>query len=533
MESDPAQFADGIRGKVLWHNEYRTQQMYESTQDARCRDRMFQAVVRPRVQVRPSKAPAPFHNNTCDGCHVRNGSGVPINTEDKLDPALQEFMADATYIPTPTARRTTPSPASPADEAGVLRPAAGYGRARCVAILRAAALPRRRRAAAADRRAARPLLQQQDHELLRRQLSRDAGGSRSTRRLHVELRGRPSASRLVVNADANQSRAQRTQYEPLAGQARIVHRPMRRASSCCPPATAKPWPSTCDGHQRHGHRRAIDGSAGRLHAPERQAPRQPERDRGDSQQGDHRFPHSQMATLGEAIAGEIIWSAGSRDGIERQGAEGLPRPRASTDCFIGRFGWLGDRVSLEDQVANAAFVEMNMTTSEGYKTLYSKRQRGVPDPLRLSQLRPGQQDVRRVEGQRATCPNATSSGWPTMRAGSAIPRAPSSRCRCRRSSPARGSSSKLKCDTCHVIKRINIDPRRHDADQGLPRPPRDARRAAIEQRPFLSYIGTDLLMHDMGYLSQVGNASQADPGRQRRRVCPRTRTTCRRSARRR
>ena len=23
--------------------------------------------------------------------------------------------------------------------------------------------------------------------------------------------------------------------------------------------------------------------------------------------------------------------------------------------------------------------------------------------------------------------------------------------------------------------------------------------------PFLSYLGTDLLMHDMGYLSQVGN----------------------------
>ncbi len=27
-ESDPWQFADGIRGKVLWHNEYRMQGMY-------------------------------------------------------------------------------------------------------------------------------------------------------------------------------------------------------------------------------------------------------------------------------------------------------------------------------------------------------------------------------------------------------------------------------------------------------------------------------------------------------------------------
>jgi hypothetical protein len=27
MESDPAEFAEGIRGKVLWHDDYRTQKM--------------------------------------------------------------------------------------------------------------------------------------------------------------------------------------------------------------------------------------------------------------------------------------------------------------------------------------------------------------------------------------------------------------------------------------------------------------------------------------------------------------------------
>ena len=36
-----------------------------------------------------------------------------------------------------------------------------------------------------------------------------------------------------------------------------------------------------------------------------------------------------------------------------------------------------------------------------------------------------------------------------------------------------------------------------------------ATRVAQSARPFLSYIGTDLLMHDMGYLSQVGHATQA------------------------
>lgn len=36
-----------------------------------------------------------------------------------------------------------------------------------------------------------------------------------------------------------------------------------------------------------------------------------------------------------------------------------------------------------------------------------------------------------------------------------------------------------------------------------------ATRVAQSASPFLSYIGTDLLMHDMGYLSQVGDASKS------------------------
>jgi hypothetical protein len=88
MEADPSQFADGIRGKVLWHNEYRTQKMYEAFArgNQKFGARSFAAA------FDPQKAPPPFHNNTCDGCHVRNGSGVPINTVFKLDEALQEFM---------------------------------------------------------------------------------------------------------------------------------------------------------------------------------------------------------------------------------------------------------------------------------------------------------------------------------------------------------------------------------------------------------------------------------------------------------
>jgi len=39
---------------------------------------------------------------------------------------------------------------------------------------------------------------------------------------------------------------------------------------------------------------------------------------------------------------------------------------------------------------------------------------------------------------------------------------------------------------------------------------RDRLTTRAAARPFLSYIGTDLLMHDMGYLSQVGSGSVRD-----------------------
>ena len=65
----------------------------------------------------------------------------------------------------------------------------------------------------------------------------------------------------------------------------------------------------------------------------------------------------------------------------------------------------------------------------------------------------------------------------------------------------------LKCDSCHVIKKIEIsDPDDTMLSSGF----RERLKTRVKGPvlPFLSYIGTDLLMHDMGYLSQVADASQ-------------------------
>jgi CxxC motif-containing protein (DUF1111 family) len=64
----------------------------------------------------------------------------------------------------------------------------------------------------------------------------------------------------------------------------------------------------------------------------------------------------------------------------------------------------------------------------------------------------------------------------------------------------------LNCHTCHVIGKTAIVPEDTMLTEGFRK--RLAARVTATASPFLSYIGTDLLMHDMGYLSQVAAAAQ-------------------------
>jgi CxxC motif-containing protein (DUF1111 family) len=217
------------------------------------------------------------------------------------------------------------------------------------------------------------------------------------------------------------------------------------------------------------------------------------------------FRNNQLNKLGDAIAGELIWNHGSRDGVKGK-VKLTCRTRSLTDCYIGRFGWLGDRVSLEDQVANAAFVEMNMTTSQGYRELYGDNK--VQNPIRYRYPNCGaanktcveskgnsdlsEDDIRRMADYARWLGNPTRSeiqvSQPEVIAGEKIFKA-------------------LQCDTCHVIRRIDIVPN----ETMLTKYFRDrlATHVGGGNRPFLSYIGTDLLMHDMGYLSQISDAGQS------------------------
>ncbi len=210
-----------------------------------------------------------------------------------------------------------------------------------------------------------------------------------------------------------------------------------------------------------------------------------------------------MSKLGAAIAGEIIWNAGTRGGVD--GDKKLSCTTGSlASCYIGRFGWLGDRVSLEDQVANAAFVEMNMTTKMGYKQLYPN---GNDFPIRYNLPNCGpadqicvtskgnadllEEDVERMADYARWLGSPTRSEFtvslPDVVAGETI-------------------FKQLSCNSCHVIDKIPItDP--NDTMLTKVYRARLATHIAPPAIPFVSYLGTDLLMHDMGYLSQVGNAT--------------------------
>jgi len=226
------------------------------------------------------------------------------------------------------------------------------------------------------------------------------------------------------------------------------------------------------------------------------------------------FQRDQQANLDKVkpglakFAGEIVWAPGSRDGVGTNGAIVRKdcRTNSLTDCFIGRFGWLGDRGSLEDQVANAAYVEMNMTSSASYDALYGTDKVAIPIRYKYPNCGPANKtcmdspgnsdlselDIKRMADYGRWLGDPTRSevqvSQPEVIAGEKI-------------------FKSLQCDTCHVIKRIEIKPE----DTVLNKHFRDRLTAHLKDglKPFLSYIGTDLLMHDMGYLSQVGDAGKS------------------------
>lgn len=494
MESDPAQFAEGIRGKVLWHNEYRTQKMYGAAVNgatAKFGTRTFASA------FDAQQASAPFHNNTCDGCHVRNGSGVPINPAGSLDVTQQEFMSGAPYNPAPVKDYTF---------TGQIRPMklVFFDLSRDTSTLDASRYSEPL-AFLARLRSSLPTATTLAALYYGNKVMNYFGDSfhSTTPGNRFSWSFKPAdAARLVVGTARTNAELSKT-YPPMQVSLGTFQTP----ASCrlAPqPAGASAWPTSCGDVSGAAIGAAIDdGQIGALLLNGKRLGNLGAIESIPSQ-AIIGFRATQVSLLGDDIAGEIVWNAGSRDGTD-----GLVKKTCTTrslsDCFIGRFGWLGDRASLEDQIANAAFVEMNITSREGYQALYADS--SVLFPIRYAYPNCGpankscvespgngdlsERDINRMAAYARWIGSPTRSEFkvalPEVMAGEKTFKA-------------------LGCNACHVIGKIAIVPE----DTMLTRGFRDrlATRVTPSASPFLSYIGTDLLMHDMGYLSQVAPANQ-------------------------
>jgi hypothetical protein len=396
MESDPWEFADGIRGKVLWHDEYRTQKMYEASANGNQKfgARTFAAA------FDPQKTPAPFHNNTCDGCHVRNGSGIPITpTSDlgggyKLDSALQAprgFMTTAGY--NPFGNGTPTMPLKDYTFTGEIRPMklVFFDLQRDTTHVDSSHYSEPLAFAASV--ITNPPRNVQTGDLYYNNKIMNFYGDS----FHVTTPGynyvwnyeAANSNRMVVNAARVNSELNKT-YVPQ----QVKLGAFQTSSTCqlvLPAPTSKPWPSNCDEINDAAIRGATDGGAvgfmllngkrlGNLGAMEA-IPNAAIA----GINGVGGFRNKQIAALvalgvdpvvAAKMAGTIAWNVGTRAGIinprdpDNTKLTCNPKSPTLTACFIGRFGWIGDRVSLEDQVANAAFIEMGMTSSAAYTTLY-------------------------------------------------------------------------------------------------------------------------------------------------------------------
>jgi len=182
----------------------------------------------------------------------------------------------------------------------------------------------------------------------------------------------------------------------------------------------------------------------------------------------------------------------------------------SNDCYISRWGWIGDRASLEDQIANAANVEMNLRSKESYKEVH-------PNASSIHQLVRYKKTLCGPANE--SCQNSEANSditeqeikdMATYQRWIGIPQRSEYQVSSEIVQQGEKIFKDLQCNSCHVISKIAYI----NDDNMLP----DEERAHLQKLqilsgdqtdyPFISYLGTDLLLHDMGYLSQIAKAPE-------------------------
>lgn len=513
MNQTPDHFIRGIRGRTLWHNEYRSKIMYQSAElENKDKNTRFEGTLEhvdfpAGFQVANQKSP--FHGNTCDSCHIRNGSGIPLMPNGKLpkihvDRGMDEIFKingrDYTYT-----NRELPSMKmvlfDPTEKSGRLEQCDVAGQA----MPGSAESP-------PDQYYSNKVMNFYGNSFHVNQ----SGGLPTYNMAYTPITD-DSGFEVVADEDPRKPQGRDAAYQPMRVEISGIRADLRCKSAsdikANPGVDDSRWPASCADVSGDAVGQAIaSGEIGFMHLLGRRLGNTPLIEMIPDQTI-LAAQRAQRTASTINLAGCYGLTAGTRrikpGASEYRRCETKKVGASNDDCYISRWGWIGDRASLEDQIANAAVVEMNITSKEGDKAIHENE----ADPgklVRYSQALCGPAD--------ASCSPANANSdvteqeiadMATYQRWIGIPQ----RSEYQVSSAAvqRGEKifkDELQCSSCHVIGKIPFV----EYDNMLPDEERASLRKLQTQSggaadyPFVSYLGTDLLRHDMGYLSQVARA---------------------------
>ena len=217
------------------------------------------------------------------------------------------------------------------------------------------------------------------------------------------------------------------------------------------------------------------------------------------------FGDIEYAGEAEPVAGTRV---GEKGKLEYRSCHSGEYGDGQDDCYIARWGWVGDRASLEDQIANAAIVEMGVSSKSSYQQLHAHAT-DEDELVRYGQSLCGPADIDCLnDKENSDISEQEIHDMATYQRWIGIPNRSEYQIKSAMVQKGEKVFNKLHCNSCHIIDKIAFD----EDDNMLPDEERDhLKKLQINagddpEYPFISYLGTDLLSHDMGYLSQVAAA---------------------------
>jgi CxxC motif-containing protein (DUF1111 family) len=549
MNQTPDHFIRGIRGRTLWHNEFRSQLGYNAGEgivtknDLPVNNAVTQALKQvdfpAGFQVLDHKAP--FHANTCDSCHVRNGSGIPLKPNRELPKIHSDrtmnsgfnINNDYTY-----ANRTPKNPGNKSTRSEIPamkivlfdlgEKAEAEHLEQC--DVNDHGTPKGSFPTLEPHYYTNPIMNFYSNTLHVNQEKLDPNMNFLTRPTYgltyqpvADGKGYELVDTTIRKNRVDPNKPYTPWYVEISNPIFEESCDDTKAFNANPGVNEAAWPTSCTTVKGPAIMAAINDRppspsatttttvVGHMHLLGRRLGNTPLLEMIPDQtikqiQADQKKTFTHNGCYGLAAGtrgGGATHYRTCENGVE--GADGK-------DCYISRFGWIGDRASLEDQIANAASVEMNITSKESYKTInpnpknaselvrYKDRLCGPADKIctgdKGANLNTANSDITEQEIKDM----ATYQRWigipnrseyqvssQMVQAGEAVFR------------------DKLQCHSCHVIDKIVFV----KDDNMLPDEERERLASLTKGQsdyPFISYLGTDLLLHDMGYSSQVAKA---------------------------